>query len=187
MENLELHIEALIFASEQSITKPEIISCLQSTFYGNYADNEIEDFLTNITSKYQNNNFAIELVNTGGGYQFLTKSIYHPIVNQLQVQREKRKLSQAGLETLAIIASKQAVTKLEIEHIRGVNSDYTVQKLLEKELIQVAGKANLPGKPILFSVSKTFLDHFGLNAVSDIPQLKDIEGKQESEIGIENE
>ncbi len=187
MEDMEQHIEALIFASEQSITKPEIINCLQSTFNYTFNDDEIEIILNNITSKYANKNFAIQLVNTGAGYQFLTKEIYYPILNQLQAQQNKRKLSQAGLETLAIIASKQTATKLDIEHIRGVNSDYTVQKLLEKELIQVAGKANLPGKPILFSVSKTFLDHFGLNSLADMPQLKDIEGKQESEIGIEND
>jgi segregation and condensation protein B len=187
LDNIEQYIEALIFASEQSISKPEIITCLQSAFEITIPDKEIDVFLNNILVRYQNNNFAIQLVNTGGGYQFLTKPIYYPIVNQLQAQQAKRKLSQAGLETLAIIASKQVATKLEIEHIRGVNSDYTVQKLLEKELVQVAGKANLPGKPILFGLSKNFLDHFGLNSAADIPQLKDIEGKEPDEIGHQNE
>ncbi|TAE35330.1 MAG: SMC-Scp complex subunit ScpB [Sphingobacteriales bacterium] len=187
MDNIEQFIEALIFASDQSISKTEITNCLHGTFEVTYPDDEIEELLRNIMARYQSDDFAIQLINTGGGYQFLTKPIYYPIVNQLQAQRAKRKLSQAGLETLAIIASKHAVTKLEIEQIRGVNSDYTVQKLLEKELIQITGKANLPGKPVLYGVSKNFLDHFGLNAIADIPVLKDIENPSSSQIGENNE
>lgn len=187
MDNIEQFIEALIFASDQSISKIEITNCLHGTFEVTYPDDEIEELLRNIMARYQSDDFAIQLINTGGGYQFLTKPIYYPIVNQLQAQRAKRKLSQAGLETLAIIAGKHAVTKLEIEQIRGVNSDYTVQKLLEKELIQITGKANLPGKPVLYGVSKNFLDHFGLNAIADIPVLKDIENPSSSQIGENNE
>lgn len=187
LDNIEQFIEALIFASDQSISKIEITNCLHGTFEVTYPDDEIEELLRNIMARYQSDDFAIQLINTGGGYQFLTKPIYYPIVNQLQAQRAKRKLSQAGLETLAIIASKHAVTKLEIEQIRGVNSDYTVQKLLEKELIQITGKANLPGKPVLYGVSKNFLDHFGLNAIADIPVLKDIENPSSSQIGENNE
>jgi segregation and condensation protein B len=187
LDNIEQFIEALIFASDQSISKTEITNCLHGTFEVTYPDDEIEELLRNIMARYQSDDFAIQLINTGGGYQFLTKPIYYPIVNQLQAQRAKRKLSQAGLETLAIIAGKHAVTKLEIEQIRGVNSDYTVQKLLEKELIQITGKANLPGKPVLYGVSKNFLDHFGLNAIADIPVLKDIENPSSSQIGENNE
>jgi segregation and condensation protein B len=183
LEKVEQFIEALIFASDQSVTTDEMKACLQSTFNHYFSEEEIDDFLNQISLRYQDSDFAIELVKSGGGYQFLTKSVYFPIINQLQAQRSKRKLSQAGLETLAIIASKQAATKLDIEHIRGVNSDYTVQKLLEKELIQITGKSNLPGKPILYGVSKTFLDHFGLNSIADLPQLKDIENKEEAQIG----
>jgi segregation and condensation protein B len=187
LEKVEQFIEALIFASDQSVTTDEMSACLESTFSHIFSAIEIEGFLNQISLRYQNSDFAIELVNSGAGYQFLTKAIYYPIINQLQAQRSKRKLSQAGLETLAIIASKQAATKLDIEHIRGVNSDYTVQKLLEKELIQITGKSNLPGKPILYGVSKTFLDHFGINSISDLPQLKDIENKKEEQIGDQQE
>ncbi|TAF47323.1 MAG: SMC-Scp complex subunit ScpB [Sphingobacteriales bacterium] len=187
MDNIEQFIEALIFASDQSISKTEITNCLHGTFEVTYPDDEIEELLRNIMARYQSDDFAIQLINTGGGYQFLTKPIYYPIINQLQTQQAKRKLSQAGLETLAIIASKKTVTKLEIEQIRGVNSDYTVQKLLEKELIQLAGKADQPGKPIMYCVSKKFLDYFGLNSTTDIPILKDVEITNTSAIGKNNE
>lgn len=187
MENAEQVIEALIFASEKSITTEEIISCLHNNNEFTIESSNLTFYLQNIINRYKNSAFAIELVQSGGGYQFLTKPQYYSIVNQLQTYRAKRKLSQAALETLAIIASKQQVTKLDIEHIRGVNSDYTVQKLLEKELIKIIGKANLPGKPVLFGVSENFLDHFGLNSVADIPQLKDIENKKETGIGQQND
>jgi segregation and condensation protein B len=89
------------------------------------------------------------------------------------LHRAKKKLSQAAIETLAIIAYRQPITKLEIEQIRGVNCDYTVQKLLEKELISLAGKADTVGKPILYQTSDLFMDYFGLKNIADLPQLKD--------------
>jgi segregation and condensation protein B len=89
------------------------------------------------------------------------------------LQRSKKKLSQAALETLAIIAYKQPVTKLDVEQIRGVNCDYSIQKLLEKELIAITGKAESVGKPILYGTSSLFMDYFGINSITELPQLKD--------------
>jgi len=86
------------------------------------------------------------------------------------------------METLAIIAYRQPITKLEIEQIRGVNSDYSVQRLLEKELISIDGKAETPGRPILYSTSTLFMDYFGLNNLSQLPQLKDLV-KEENTVG----
>ncbi|MDB5153808.1 MAG: scpB, partial [Mucilaginibacter sp.] len=118
-------------------------------------------------------NFAIELVNISNGYQFLTKKNYHSVISLLQLQRSKKKLSPAALETLAIIAYKQTVTKLEIEQIRGVNSEYSIQKLLEKELITIIGKSETVGRPILYSTSHQFMDYFGINDLSELPQIKE--------------
>ena len=132
MENTELYIEALVFASEQSIRIEEIIYCLQAAFERDFTADEINDALKSISDKYQGDDFAIELVNLNNGYQFLTKKAYHPVISMLQLQRSKKKLSQAALETLAIIAYKQPVTKTDVEQIRGVNCDYSIQKLLEK-------------------------------------------------------
>jgi len=134
---------------------------------------EITACLANIKSKYDDDNLAIELVNVANGYQFLTKKNYHAVINLLQVQRSKKKLSPAALETLSIIAYKQQVTKLEIEQIRGVNSEYSIQKLLEKELITIAGKSETVGRPILYSPSQQFMDYFGINSLNELPQIKD--------------
>ncbi|MGZ3751102.1 MAG: SMC-Scp complex subunit ScpB [Mucilaginibacter sp.] len=173
MENPELYIEALIFSSEQSIRIEEIMYCLQSAFERDFTKQEIGQSLNNIQKKYQDENFAIELVNISNGYQFLTKKNYHPVISLLQLQRSKKKLSPAALETLAIIAYKQTVTKLEIEQIRGVNSEYSIQKLLEKELITIVGKSETVGRPILYSASQQFMDYFGINDLSELPQIKE--------------
>ena len=129
--------------------------------------------LGHIKEKYQDENYAIELVNISNGYQFLTKKNYHAVISLLQLQRSKKKLSPAALETLAIIAYKQTVTKLEIEQIRGVNSEYSIQKLLEKELIVIAGKSETVGRPILYSTSQQFMDYFGINDLNELPQIKE--------------
>jgi segregation and condensation protein B len=173
MEHPELYIEALIFSSEQSIRTEEILYCLQSAFERDFTKEEINESLKNIQKKYSDENFAIELVNVANGYQFLTKKNYHAVISLLQLQRSKKKLSTAALETLAIIAYKQSVTKLEIEQIRGVNSEYSIQKLLEKELIMIIGKSETVGRPILYSTSQQFMDYFGINDLSELPQIKE--------------
>jgi len=173
MESPELYIEALIFSSEQSIRIEEIIYCLQSVFERDFTREEIITSLGNIKLKYQDGNLAIELIHIANGYQFLTKKEYHAVINLLQIQRSKKKLSPAALETLSIIAYKQQVTKLEIEQIRGVNSDYSIQKLLEKDLITIIGKSETVGRPILYGPSQQFMDYFGINSLSELPQIKD--------------
>lgn len=174
MNNIEQYIEALIFASEQSIRTEEIIYCLQSAFNQDFTEEEINTYLQNITDKYSSDQFAIEVVKLSNGYQFLTKKNYHQVISLLQAQRSKKKLSQAALETLAIIAYKQPVTKPDIEQIRGVNCDYSIQKLLEKELISIVGKSDALGKPILYGTSILFMDYFGINDIAELPQMKDI-------------
>ena len=173
MDNIEQYIEALIFASEQSIRAEEIIFCLQAAFGQQVSQQEIDVHLQNITQKYGDPKFAIEVIKLNNGYQFLTKKAYHPVISLLQAQRAKKKLSQAALETLAIIAYKQPVTKMDVEQIRGVNCDYSIQKLLEKELIAITGKSDALGKPILYGTSAMFMDYFGINDIGELPQMKD--------------
>ena len=173
MEEIEQYIEALIFVSEQSIRMEEILYCLQSAFNQDFSENEVAQHIANITYKYAGNQFAIEVVKIANGYQFLTKKNYHQVVALLQAQRSKKKLSQAALETLAIVAYKQPVTKPDVEQIRGVNCDYSIQKLLEKELIAIVGKSEAIGKPILYGTSPLFMDYFGITSINELPQIKD--------------
>ncbi len=180
MSKSENLIEALIFASEKSISTGEILLVLQEVGENGLTKEKIESIVDAIRRRYASLDLAIELVHINGGYQFLTRKEYFHVINQLQIQRSKKKLSQAALETLAIIAYKQPITKLEMEQIRGVNCDYTVQKLLEKELISISGKADTVGRPLLYITSDIFMDYFGINSTSDLPQLKDLQNENNS-------
>lgn len=174
MKDIIRNIEAIIYASEDGITPQDIKHVLQETLAIEISKDELQNLIDKIISKHQGEDEVLELKVINNGYQFLTKSAYHETINQLQLHRDKKKLSQAALETLAIIAYRQPITKLEIEQIRGVSCDYSVQRLLEKKLIQIAGKSDSIGKPLLYSTSAQFMNHFGINGVRDLPQLKDI-------------
>ena len=116
---------------------------------------------------------------SGGGWQFLTKKEFHKTIAQINGDKFLKRLSAASLETLAIIAYKQPVTKGEIEAIRGVSSDYAVQKLLEKELIIITGRnEKLPGHPLVYATSKNFMDYFGINSADDLPKIKEVLAEQ---------
>jgi segregation and condensation protein B len=180
MYNTELYIEALIFSSEQSLRVEEIAYCLQAALEVDITTDQINKSITNIQQKYQDDNLAIELVKINNGYQFLTKKVYHPVINLLQSQRSKKKLSQAALETLAIIAYKQPTTKTDVEQIRGVNCDYSIQKLLEKELIAIVGKSEGVGKPILYGTSNLFMDYFGISDMQELPHIKELTDSESS-------
>jgi segregation and condensation protein B len=186
MDSPELYIEALVFASENSIRLEEIMYCLQLSFERDFKEDEVKAALLHIKQKYDAPGFAMHLVNINNGYQFLTKPEYYDVIKQLQIQRSKKKLSQAALETLAIIAYQQPVTKLDIEQIRGVNCDYSIQKLLEKELIVITGKAESVGRPILYATSPFFMDYFGINSINQLPQLKELTSA-DSNIGEQQE
>ena len=186
MVKFEQEIEALIFASDQGIRIEEILYCLQAGFDTNIDEDQALKSIEKIQEKYLEKSFAIELVKLNNGYQFLTKKLYHPIISQLQLQRSKKKLSQAALETLAIIAYRQPVTKLEVEQIRGVNCDYSIQKLLDKELISIAGKADTVGRPILYATSSQFADYMGINNISELPAMAELSSAANT-IGNEQE
>lgn len=181
-KQLENQIEALIFASDKGIGIEDIKLVLSEIAETPFSEQEIHDAIERIKTKYQENNFSIELVRLSAGFQFLTKKEFYPIIKLLHLHRSKKALSQAALETLAIIAYKQPVTKLDVEQIRGVNCDYSIQKLLDKELVVISGRSNAVGKPILYSVSRLFMDYFGINSNADLPKLKDL-APESNEIG----
>ncbi len=173
-EQLIRQIEALIYASEMGIGITEIRQVLAAVYETEIAEEAVIEMLDVIRDRYNQDDQILELRTINNGYQFLTKPAYYDTINQLQAHRAKKKLSPAALETLAIIAYRQPITKLEIEQIRGVNCDYSVHRLLEKELIKIAGKADALGKPLLYATSDLFMDHFGLASMADLPKLKDI-------------
>ena len=182
MNLLKQNIEALIFASEESITLKEISASLKNTFDWEATDEQMLDAIAELKEKYSSEEFSFELVEIAEGFQFLTKKDFFPTVSALIQHKARKRLSTSALETLSIIAYKQPITKNEVEQIRGVNCDYAVQKLLEKELIEIKGKSDTPGRPLIYVTSKSFMDYFGISSVRDLPQLKDIHVEQ-NEIG----
>lgn len=180
MKEILLNIEAIIFASSDGIALNDLRVVLQDAMAIEISKQELEEFVAKIREKYAADDQVFELNDINEQFQFLTKPSYHPAINQLQLHKEKRKLSQAGLETLAIIAYRQPITKLEVEQIRGVNCDYTMQRLLDKGMISIVGKADSIGKPLLYATSFEFMQHFGLRSMKDLPQLKDIVAEENS-------
>ncbi|MGF7232440.1 SMC-Scp complex subunit ScpB [Arachidicoccus sp.] len=176
------HIEALVFASERPITSLEIVEFINNAFgflEQKISIDQVEIALEGIHEKYSSEHYPFEVLQSGGGWQFLTKPNFYNTIVQLNGEKFLKKLSNASLETLSIIAYKQPITKGEIESIRGVNSDYSVQKLLEKELIIISGRSeDLPGKPLLYITSKGFMDYFGLNSPEDLPKIKEVLAEQ---------
>jgi len=172
------HIEALIFASDKPLTNPELVELLNNAlgFIEDRASHEqVEAAVEGIREKYDSAFYAFELKQSGGGWQFLTKPAYHKTVAQLNGDKFLKRLSLAALETLAIIAYKQPITKSEIEAIRGVNCDYAVQKLLEKDLVIISGRnEDAVGKPLIYATSKSFMDYFGINSTADLPKINEV-------------
>lgn len=186
MEALQKQIEAIIFAAESPVKVRELVLHLNKGAETKVEEAYVQQVIDLIRDKYANDLFPFELGEIGGGYQFLTKPEYHHAVSAYLNRNTVRRLTQAALECLAIVAYKQPVTKGVIETIRGVNVDYTVQKLMEKELIEMAGRSNEPGKPLLYRTTQQFLDYFGINSLDELPKLKEFEelqnqiGEQES-------
>lgn len=172
------HIEALVFASEKPLPTLDIVELVNNAlgFIEERATlDQVESAMDAIKEKYSSEFYAFEVAEMGGGWQFLTKPAFHATVAQLNGDKFMKRLSSAALETLSIIAYKQPITKSEIEFIRGVNCDYAVQKLLEKELIVITGrKEDAVGHPLVYATSKNFMDYFGINSADELPKLSDI-------------
>jgi len=184
LEFLRNHIEALIFCASKPITLVEIQNCLSEMFDAEVSEEDIRQAIEELMAKYEKDEFSFQVYHIAKGYQFLTKPAYKASIGILLKQQSKKRLSTAALETLSIIAYKQPVTKAEIEQIRGVGCDYAVQKLLEKALIDIVGKDDTVGKPLLYGTSDQFMEYFGINSLDDLPTLKDF-AQDENTIGVD--
>lgn len=182
MEKLSQYIESLIFVSDQPIGFALLKESLENHFETKMDTDSIESAIDELIEKYQEDRFAIEIVEINNGFKFMTKGAYHGVVGSYIKIQSSRRLSTAALETLAIIAYQQPVIKSEMEKIRGVSCDYSVQKLLEKELIAISGRSEGPGRPLEYSTSEKFMEYFGLKDMSDMPKIKDFK-MPESEVG----
>ncbi|MCC6816099.1 MAG: SMC-Scp complex subunit ScpB [Saprospiraceae bacterium] len=176
-------IESLIFTAPQGIRQEEIKYCLENTFKISIELEQIEELIEEIKLRYKSDEFGIEPRDVAGGIQFMSKPSQFEVIAEFIKLTNKKKLTRASMESLAIIAYKQPISKSEVEQIRGVNSDHSIQKLLEKELIEIKGRSEGPGRPIMFGTSTRFMEYFGLNSLSDLPKMKDF-SPPVSEVGV---
>lgn len=169
-------IEALIFASDEPISGDKIRTIIVENEEQIEIDEQtVSDFVDKLNQRYDENGLSFRIEKIAGGYTFVTQSKYHYWLSVFQHENAFRKLSQSAIESLAIVAYRQPITKPEVDQIRGVDSGYIIRQLMEKTLIEVAGRADSPGKPLLYKTTKHFLRHFGLNSVQDLPKPREIE------------
>lgn len=188
-------LEALIFASDDPLTARDLFRFLiledfnqqttvtengeepeqQEDLWGTFTPEYFDELISEINQDLDFSSRPFRIVNVGGGFQFATTPQYGEYVQRLLKSKSRRRLSQAALETLAIIAYKQPTTRSEIDAIRGVNSGEVVNALLEKNLVTISGRAETIGKPLLYSTTDEFLRVFGINKLSDLPKLREIE------------
>lgn len=173
-------IEAILFAAGRVIKINELMAILE------ISSDEIISIVNNMGEEYAKNNRGIEIIKVEDGYQLATKKEMYEYLYPIFDKRSKPNLSQASMETLAIIAYNPKITRAEIEQIRGVSSDATIYKLLEYNLIENVGKADLPGRPTMYSTTESFLKMFGLTSLDELPELPKYKLDENEQIIIED-
>ncbi len=167
-DNVKAVIEALLFSSDRPLTLEQLKSILDG-----FETSQIRAFLEELSSDYEKSNRGIRIVEVAGGFQMITAPDFAPFLKKLYKQRRVERLSKPALETLAIIAYKQPVTKLEIESLRNVDVGGVIKNLLDKSLIRIAGRKKAPGRPYVFGTTRQFLEYFGLNSLDELPKMED--------------
>lgn len=169
-------IEALIFASPEPISAKKLCELIaQGDEQLELEPEAIEPFVDKLNQRYEEKGLSFNIENVAGGYTFATKKRYESWLSIFQHEDAYRKLSQSAIESLAIVAYKQPITKPEVDEIRGVDSGYILRQLLEKVLIEVSGRLDAPGKPLVYRTTKHFLKHFGINSIDELPKPREIE------------
>jgi segregation and condensation protein B len=172
-------LEALLFATDEPLTVKQISDVLtvpgDEAKGGRVSSDEIVSLIDQINRDLEVGAHAFRILKVAGGYQFATRPEYAVWLGRMMREKSRRKLSVSALETLAVIAYKQPVTKPEIEAIRGVNADYVLHSLMERNMVAMVGRAATPGRPLLYGTTRDFLKHFGLNDLSELPKPREID------------
>ncbi len=183
-------IEALFFATDEPLTLRQVIDIFNLLDEGERPrrinEETILGHVETLNQEYEQTGRSMRIVKVAGGYQFATLPKFAIWLGKMLKEKSKRKLSVSALESLAVIAYKQPVTKPEIEAIRGVNADYVLRTLLERSLVAIVGRAATPGRPLLYGTTREFLKHFGINDLSELPKPREIdELMAEAEFAVE--
>ncbi len=186
MEHLESIIQSIIFTAPEPISSDEILEIFTTKDSSEISLDKIHDSLNQIKKRFDDKSFGFELIETVLGYSFASKKENYPYIAKYIEANQTKKLSKSALETVSIIAFNPNSTKLDIEQIRGVSADYAIDKLLEKELIQISGKRDTAGNPITYSITNKFLDYFGIKSLDELPSFQSLI-KEVNEIGEETD
>lgn len=165
--NIRAVIEALLFTSEKPLAIEQIRAVLD-----NLETSDVRRILEELKSEYEESNRGIRICEIAGGFQMVTATPFAAFLKKLYKNRRAERLSKPALETLAIVAYKQPLTKLEIGLLRNVNVDGVMKSLLDKSLIRICGRKKAPGRPFVFGTTKKFLEHFGLNSLEELPKME---------------
>jgi segregation and condensation protein B len=166
-ERIKSIIESLLFINEKPLGLEELKQVIEVD------KKEIEKYIEELSQEYQKRSAGICIVKVAGGYQMCSLPDNEPWVKKMYKEKYKYKLSSAALETLAIIAYKQPITRMEIEAIRGVNVDGVIRHLLDLGLIKIGGRKKVVGRPFMYITTRKFLEYFGLNSLDDLPKLEE--------------
>lgn len=180
IEKVKAIIEAVLFACGREVKIKELVSALEMN------EEDIIKIIENMREEFKEQDRGIEIIRMNDSYQMCTKKEYYEHIYPILDKRSKPNLSNAALEILAIIAYNSGVTRAEIEMIRGVNSDATIYKLLEYNLIEEAGKLDAPGKPMSYRTTLNFLKMFGYNSLEDLPKLPKYKIDENQQIVIDD-
>jgi segregation and condensation protein B len=173
---LKAILEAMLFVSSEPLSLTRFAAVL-----GDVTKAEIERMLKSLGEDLEQEGRGVRLAEIAGGYRLVTKQEYAPWIKRLDKVKSTAKLSRSALESLAIIAYKQPIVRSEIEEIRGVETSGVVRTLLERKLVRIVGRKEVPGRPIMYGTTKYFLEHFGLNDLSQLPPLREFKELGESE------
>ncbi len=172
-------IEALLFASDEPLSTRQLVEILRTSEGTGptlrLKEDEVLGLIRELNAEYVRTGRAFRIIQVAGGFQFATMPEFAEWLGRLLKERAKRKLTQAVIETLSVIAYKQPITKPELEAIRGVSADYAIQKLMERGLVTIVGRSASAGRPLLYGTTADFLKHFGLNDLSELPKPREIE------------
>lgn len=170
LDQLKKVLESLLFVSEIPLTPKKIVSFVKDTHL-----EEVQRALASLQEEINGMGRSFQVIQIAEGFQLVTRPEFHKWAKELYKVISKTRLSKASLEALAIIAYKQPVTRAEVEAIRGVEVSNLIQSLLEKKMIRILGRAETPGRPLLYATTHEFLIHFGLKDLSDLPKVSEIQ------------
>lgn len=170
-------IEALLFAATKPLMVNEIRKVIKTV-----TPSQIQQYVQQIREEYVEQRRSFEVIEVAGGYEIATRKEFAPWIMRIELQKKAKQVTMSALETLAILAYKQPITRAEIEDLRGVDVSGVVNTLMERDLIKIVGRKEVPGRPFMYGTTEKFLEHFGLKSLAELPSIEEIKKLVENSV-----